>query len=121
MMNALLRGVVQSALTGYLKDRCNIERPVNSTDQYGIVGGGGWDMVARNVACRLLPMKSGGNGLIAGAEMGKDVFRLIVEVDTDLQHGDRVKFNNQLYEVLSLEDSQSDSVDKRAMVSRTNE
>lgn len=100
-----------------LTDRCQIERHLSAVNDAGQPIGD-WFLVA-TVKCRVNPVQQRGTmGEIAEREANISRYTLELPIDADLKDGDRIRYQQVIYEVQEIAFPITDAVFKSAQIVR---
>lgn len=121
VLNNHMLAKLRQVAAQYLKDTCTIQAQAFTRDRYGGVDASQWNVVAENVACRIILQSGSGNNApqaVGDQESLIDEYRLIVPVGTGLAPNQRVICNGVTYQVTQIITSRTDETDEQAMITR---
>lgn len=118
MLSATELAAVRTEISDvFLPDTCNIER-VSVVNSSG-VWSESWATQVSGAACRFDPMRRQDSaGAVGEREAYKTRYQVTLEWDVGIQHGDRLIFNSDTYEILELYNKHSNRVSTRVVVAR---
>ena len=112
---------IQAKLAQYLTETATIQRRESGEDSAGVPVEDDWQLVAENVACRVIDARSRTSQAwreVAQTDAMEDLYRIIFPVGTDCDQNCRVIVGERVYHVVAVTDDRSQAVDHQVTVKR---
>ena len=118
-MQSWLLGRIQQRVEMFLTDSCLIESETDSMGDFGEPLHT-WQSVASNVPCRLIrqSMDQGGAQVVGSQEALIETYKLIVPGDTALDADQRVTVGGEVYQIVQVVMTLTDTVTRTAIMTR---
>lgn len=118
MLSADELSELRNEITFTLPDLCDVYRFGETLDDAGF-SDQGFSLQVSNAGCRFDPLtKADSAGVIVQAESARTYYQVTLEHGTDVQQGDRLRFNSVDYDIVQLHKGHSINLVIRAIVAR---